>query len=107
MNPNWYLIVIMTILAGEWLLRTIVDILNIHHVTAELPAEFEGIYDAEKYRKSQEYLRENTRFALRMDALMTVGTIAFILLGGFNITDRIARGLGLVSSLPAWSSQEY
>ena len=94
MNPNWYLIAIMTILAGEWLLRTIVDILNMHHVTPELPAEFEGIYDAEKYRKSQEYLRENTRFDLRMDALMTVGTIAFILLGGFNMTDRIARGLG-------------
>lgn len=91
---NWLLVLILTILAGEWLLRSAVDLLNVRHVTPELPPEFRGIYDAEKYRRSQEYLRDNTRFNLVLDTCVTATTIAFILLGGFDLVDRFARGFG-------------
>ena len=92
---NFYLIFILAILIGGYLLELIIDTLNVRHVKTELPREFEGAYDAEKYRKSQEYLKENTRFGLITDSVMTPLTIAFILFGGFNIVDQFARGFGL------------
>jgi STE24 endopeptidase len=63
-------------------------------VSTEVPAEFKGYYDAEKYRKSQNYLKENTGFGIFVDTIQTVVTIAFVIFGGFNLVDRIAISLG-------------
>ncbi len=92
---NFYLIIILAILIGDYLLELVIDTLNVRHVKTDLPKEFEGAYDAEKYRKSQEYLKENTRFGLIIESVMTPLTIAFILFGGFNMVDQFARGFGL------------
>ena len=92
---NWYLVAVLAILLGEWALRTIVDALNVRHVSPVLPSQFEGYCDAAKYRKSQEYLRENTRFDLVSDTFMTAFLVAAILAGGFNAADGIARSFGL------------
>lgn len=92
---NFFLVIILVILIGSYLLDLIVDTLNVHHVKTDLPSEFEGSYDAGKYRTSQEYLRENTRFGIIADSIMAPITIAFILLGGFNLVDRFARGFNL------------
>ena len=61
---NYYLIVILAILIGGYFLELIIDTLNVKHAKTDLPREFEGTYDADKYRKSQEYLKENTRFSI-------------------------------------------
>ena len=50
--------------------------------------------DSEKYAKSQEYTRVTTRFTLVENMIMTSVTILFILLGGFNWIDTIARSFG-------------
>ncbi len=92
---NFFLVIILVILIGSYLLDVIVDTMNVHHVKTDLPGEFEGSYDAGKYRTSQEYLGENTRFGIIIDSIMTPITIAFILLGGFNLVDRFARGFNL------------
>ncbi|MBW1933794.1 MAG: M48 family peptidase, partial [Deltaproteobacteria bacterium] len=91
---NTYLIVILLILIIRYLLDLVSDWLNVRHVSTELPAEFKGYYDAEKYRQSQNYLRENTRFGICVDTLQTLITIIFVLVGGFNFVDRIAISLG-------------
>jgi STE24 endopeptidase len=91
---NSYLIVILLILIIRYLLDLVSDWLNVRHVSTELPTEFKGYYDAEKYRQSQNYLRENTRFGICVDTLQTLITIVFVLVGGFNFVDRIAIGLG-------------
>jgi STE24 endopeptidase len=91
---NSYLIVILLILIIRYLLDLVSDWLNVRHVSIELPAEFKGYYDAEKYRQSQNYLRENTRFGICVDTLQTLITIVFVLVGGFNFVDRIAISLG-------------
>ncbi|MDB4444548.1 M48 family metallopeptidase [bacterium] len=88
---NYYLIFILAILVLTYVLDFIIDILNVRHVKTDLPAAFEGYYDAEKYKKSQEYLKENTRFGMITDTILTPITIALILVGGFNVVDQFAR----------------
>lgn len=88
---NYFLVFILIILIGSYFLDFIVESLNVRHVKTDLPREFEGYYDGEKYRKSQEYLRENTRFGMISDTITTPIIIIFILAGGFNAVDRFAR----------------
>ena len=38
------------------------DLLNLKALQRELPAEFADVYDADSYRRSQEYTRTATRF---------------------------------------------
>ena len=90
-----FLIIILTILIGEYLLNLIVEIKNIRFLKTDLPEEFSGYYDRDKYRKSQEYLKENTCFGFITDSIATPVTIAFILIGGFNLIDQFARSFHL------------
>jgi STE24 endopeptidase len=88
------LTLILSLLLFRFLLDTVADTLNLRNMTTSLPEEFLGIYDAEKYRTSLLYQRENTRFALISRTVFVGATLAFLLLGGFDDVDRIARGLG-------------
>ena len=96
MNPsiNIFLIIILTAMAGNWLLTLIIEKLNLRNASPLLPDEFAVMYDAEKYRVSQEYLRANTRFRLWDETLFTAAAVTFILAGGFNAVDHFARAFG-------------
>jgi len=94
-----FLVIILAILIGEYLLNLIVETKNVRFLRTDLPDEFSGYYDRGKYRKSQEYLKENTRFGLITDSIATPVTIAFILFGGFNLIDQFARSFHL-STIP-------
>lgn len=96
---NYYLIFILAIIIGSYLLDLWVERLNLRNLKTELPEEFRGYYDEARYKKSQEYLIENTRFGLVNSSIVTPVTIAFILLGGFNLVDRLARSFSLDSIL--------
>lgn len=89
MNP--YLVIILAILIGNYVLDLVVEWLNLRHLDPDLPQEFVGYYDEEKYRESQSYLRDHTRFEIRIDTLVLPITLIFILAGGFNFVDRLAR----------------
>ena len=89
MNP--YLIIILTALIGEFLLRSIARYLNLKALSPSLPSEFVGFYDEEKYRQSQEYTRVNAKFAYVSSTFDLVVMVGFILLGGFNFVDGFAR----------------
>jgi len=91
---NIYLIIILAIIIFEYLFSFFVERLNVKNASEKLPSEFEGFYDAEKYKISQEYLKENVNFSLIKDTIFTIGTVIFILAGGFNFVDTIARGFG-------------
>jgi len=92
---NIYLLIILIILIGNYILTLIVDILNARHTKAALPDEFKDCYDARKYEKSQAYLKENTYFKLIHSTVFTGILLFLILSGGFNSIDQFARGLGL------------
>ena len=92
---NIYLIVILFIIVGNYLLNAVVETANVRYAKTDLPKEYEGYYDSDKYRKSQDYLKENTRFEIVTDTIVTPITVTFILVGGFDFVDWIARGFGL------------
>jgi len=93
MNP--YLVLVLFILVGHYLLDRIIAWLNLNRLDPRLPAEFIGFYDPEKYARSQNYTRERTRFSFIQDSIELAVMLAFILSGGFNLADRLARGLGV------------
>jgi STE24 endopeptidase len=91
---NLYLVIILVILIGQYLLSLVVDRVNIKHLNPVLPNEFKGFYDEDKYAKSQQYARENSTFGLIQGTISNAITIPFILLGGFNTIDKVARSAG-------------
>jgi STE24 endopeptidase len=91
---NIYLLIVLFILVFQYLLDFVVEYLNMKHVSLDLPKEFEGYYDNEKYKKSQQYLKTNTGFKLVEDTFFLVVVIAFIVSGGFNYVDLQSRSFG-------------
>ena len=92
---NIYLVIILTALIGEFALRSIARYLNLKALNPKLPDEFEGFYDGDKYRQSQEYTRAGAKFAYVSSTFDLCLILAFILVGGFNFVDDLVRGLGL------------
>ena len=94
---NFYLVCILAILLLGALLELIAGLLELRSLHPELPAEFTGVYDRDRYARAQEYTRATTRLALVRRTVGLVLTLAFILLGGFNLVDSQARGIGLAA----------
>ena len=91
---NIYLVIIICILIFQYVLNFLIAHLNVKSASSILPLEFEGYYDVDKYKKSQEYLKENTRFHEVESTVSLVFMLPFIFLGGFNYFDVWARGFG-------------
>ena len=92
---NFYLVCILAILLLGALLELIAGLLELRSLHPELPAEFTGVYDRDRYARAQEYTRATTRLALVRRTVGLALTVAFVLAGGFNLVDALARGLGL------------
>ncbi len=91
---NIYLIIILAALVTNYALSAAADWLNLGNISEELPEEFRDFYDGERYGKSQRYLRETTLFGLAHDTFQLILLVAFMLAGGFNFIDSIARSTG-------------
>jgi STE24 endopeptidase len=92
---NIYAIIILCTLLFSFILDLVADVLNLKALHPDLPDEFKNVYDAEVYRKSQEYERVNTRFGFVTSTFGLVVTLIFWFAGGFNWLDQIVRGWGL------------
>ena len=91
---NGYLIFILAVLVFNYLLELTIALLNIKSLRPDLPEEFSGIYEADKYASSQEYTRATTHFSLIESSILLALTIFFIFTGGFNWVDLLLRALG-------------
>lgn len=109
---NTYLVVVLCILVADYVRDLVVEFLNVRHLDPKLPSCFEDSYDADRYARSQDYLKVNTRFGQLISSTTTPLMIIFILLGGFNLVDDFARSFdvgpiatGLIfSGLLLWGS---
>ena len=91
---NWIAWTILIFLFADFLLHLAADRLNLNALSDEIPKPFQPIFDAEKYRQAQTYLRTNTRFgqiAAAVDLLVLVG---FWFGGGFALVDAWTRSFG-------------
>ena len=80
---NGYLVVIVGALLLRFVVDAVAELLNLGHVRTDVPGEFAGVYDDERYATSQRYLRETTRLGLLDDTLSTLIQLTIILAGGF------------------------
>jgi STE24 endopeptidase len=87
MNPEIILYLIIAFLTFDFFLELILDVLNLKHQTDELPTELEDVYEQEKFRRSQEYIRTNTRFGFLTSAFSFVLMLTVLLTGVFGWMD--------------------
>jgi STE24 endopeptidase len=92
---NIIAIIILVTLIVDFTLGLLADWLNLKALDHSLPKEFEGLYDAERYSKSQNYLKTNTRANWVATIVDLFVLIFFWFGGGFAFWDRTARSLGL------------
>ena len=63
---NIYFIIIIGIIFFEYTLSFVVRTLNLNSLDPNLPKEFEDTFDNDKYLKSQEYTKTNSKFKLAL-----------------------------------------
>lgn len=88
---NIYGFVILGTIIFNYILSGIADFLNLKALREDLPGEFEDVYDAEAYRRSQTYTRVRTRFGVIVDTINLGIVLSFWFLGGFNHLDIAVR----------------
>jgi len=88
---NIIAIIILIALLFDFVLNCLADYLNLSMLRDDLPRDFEGVYDAERYRKSQEYLKVNTRFGWVTASFDLIVLLAFWFGQGFPLLDDWVR----------------
>lgn len=92
---NEFAIVILLMLALRFGVNLAAELLNMASLNKELPEEFEKVFDAETYRKSQSYAAVSTKFRLFESAFDFAVLLIFWLVGGFSWLDIYVRGFDL------------
>lgn len=90
---NTYGIIILAILLIEFIVDNGVKLLNLKNLNDRLPEEFADEYDADTYRKSQEYTRYRTKFGFVKSVFNLVLFLVFWQMGGFEYINTIAESL--------------
>ncbi|MEH0155047.1 M48 family metallopeptidase [Limibacter armeniacum] len=85
------LLVILAIVTAEFVLERVLSFLNRKNMSNPLPEKLTGIYEEDKYRKSQEYSAVKSKFGLFSSTVTFLFTIAMLAFGGYGWLD------GLVS----------
>lgn len=88
---NIIAIIILMALIFDFALNRLADYLNLSRLQDDLPRDFEGVYDPERYRKSQEYLNVNTRFGWVTACFDLILLLAFWFGKGFPLLDEWVR----------------
>ncbi len=88
---NVLLYVIIAILVADFIFDRVMDYLNASRWSNDLPPELIGIYDQEKYRKSQDYTKANTRFGTLSSSVSFVFILLMLVFGGFGYLDILIR----------------
>lgn len=91
------LLVIIAIIVFDFIFDRVMDYLNASRWSNKLPDELKGIYDEEKYRKSQDYQKENMRLGLITSTLGFIMILTVLWLGGLGWLDNQVR---LISENP-------
>lgn len=91
---NTYAAIILFTLLVAQLIEWMTDYLNIRAIREKLPEEFADTYDENVYRRSQEYLRVNTRFSAWASMIDLTILLTFWFSGGFAWLDDRVRSLG-------------
>ena len=85
--------VILIFFIADFFLERWLDYLNTIYWSNELPHELKGIYDAEKYAKSQDYEKVKHNFSKLISVISFLAMLIFLYYQGFAIVDKWAYSL--------------
>jgi len=88
---NTIALIILLAIIFDFILNGIADYLNLKMLCNELPAAFHGVYDPDRYRKSQQYLKINTRFGWVTGTFNVIVILIFWFGRGFPLLDEWVR----------------
>ncbi len=90
---NIIFFIILIIPVTGFFVERYLDHLNSLMWSDALPEKLQGICDAEEYRKSQLYHKDNEKLSLWSSSFNLVIVLAMIIAGGFAFVDNIARSI--------------
>jgi len=91
---NLLAITLMLVLFLLWKLDFIATILTLKNLRPELPEEFQGVWDDEKYAKAQHYERAQARFGITSSIYSLTVLLVFWTISGFGLLDTLVRAWG-------------
>lgn len=91
MKPELILSVILGISIISYLFDQILDYVNLKAQRKEIPAEVEGFYNKEKYQKSLDYQKDQTRFSFITAGFSFLISLGMLVFGGFGWLDGFLR----------------
>ncbi|HZY10353.1 MAG TPA: M48 family metallopeptidase [Bacteroidota bacterium] len=93
MNP--YGVIVLSTLLVEYVLHLLANVLNIKSLRPDVPEEFQGVFDPDAYRKSQNYTKTVTTFSNITSTFNLILILSFWFAGGFNRLDVVIRSLNM------------
>lgn len=91
MKPETILSVILGISIVSYLFDQLLDYLNLKAQRKDIPAEVEGFYNKEKYQKSLDYQKDQTRFSFITTGFSFLLSLGMLVFGGFGWLDSVLR----------------
>jgi STE24 endopeptidase len=88
---NMFFYTILLILVLDYGLERLLAYLNSTYWSDQLPKELEGIYDQEKYKRSQQYEKSKQKFAFVLSTLTLLAMLFMLVAGGFAWMDAFVR----------------
>ena len=85
--------IIIAIVVFDFAFEKVLDYLNYKNLSPTLPKALKGIYDEEKYTKSQEYEKVTSRFSLISSSFSFLLILIILSCGGFGLLDEWVRGI--------------
>ncbi|MDD3302118.1 MAG: M48 family metallopeptidase [Candidatus Gracilibacteria bacterium] len=83
--------IILGFVTFEFVLTKILAYLNTLNWSDELPEELKGIYDEEKYKKSQQYEKTKHKFSMITSSFSFIVTFLVLVFGLFGVLDSFLR----------------
>ena len=97
MKPETILLAILGISVISYLFDQLLDYINLKAQRKDIPAEVEGFYNKQKYQKSLDYQKDQTRFSFITAAVSFLLSLGMLIFGGFGWLVRYDLSLAMKS----------
>lgn len=99
MEYNIVFYLIIGIVVVDFMLERVLDYLNTRKMSTQIPEPLKDVFDAEQYKKQQEYKKVNNRYGMITSTFSLVVILLMLFLGGFQIADSWAHQ---ITPHPIW-----
>jgi STE24 endopeptidase len=101
-------IIVLAAILADLIVNAVADYLNLKRLNTRVPRSFSGYYDPQSYRRSQLYLKTNTRLSWISHLVQIALILIFWFAGGFELLDgwlrrwqfgEVLRGVAYIGAL--------